>query len=105
MRWLRVSLRILGCNLEDLNIDEGAEIAIAAIRAPSSIICSLTDFYQGIFPPEEEEEKERPLEPGFKVNTKSKKFLGDNIQSAEQYKMLAKMGLATDKRKDNESNI
>lgn len=57
------------------------------------------DFYQGIFPPEAEENREKPLESGLKIDHKNKKFLGDNIQSAEQYRMLVKMGLAVDKRK------
>ncbi len=77
-------------------------MVFSALRCSTPRACTLQDFYPGIFPPEEGEEEEfqrRPLTSGVKMDSKNKQFLGGNIQSAEQYEMLAKMGLAVDKRK------
>lgn len=95
IRWLKANLRQLGCDLENLDIDEGLDTVICALRCEFPRACSLKDFYQGLFEPPK---KGIPLQAGLNKQS-GKQFLGNNIQSAEQFLMLAKMGLAVDKRK------
>ncbi|MEA2112435.1 MAG: hypothetical protein U9P50_00470 [Patescibacteria group bacterium] len=78
-----------------MDIDEGLDTVICALRCEFPRACSLKDFYQGLFEPPK---KGIPLQAGLNKQS-GKQFLGNNIQSAEQFLMLAKMGLAVDKRK------
>ena len=57
----------------------------------------------GLFPPEQE----KKLVSGLKMDLKNKQIFGDNIQSAEQYRMLAKAGYVKDLRtkKNKKKNI
>jgi hypothetical protein len=95
-------LRALGCGLDNVDVVEGFEVVNVSMRSGIPQICTVQDFYPGIFPKKEEQtlvDGVKSLEPGLKHNHKSRMPLGDNIQTAEQYELLAKMGLVVDKRK------
>jgi hypothetical protein len=96
VRWVRGNLISCGLELEQIDIVEGFDAVLCGLRCGTPRMCALEDFYEGIFPREDESHK-RPLEAGLKKQS-GKQIYGDNIQSAEQLIMLANAGLANDKR-------
>jgi len=97
VRWLNANVRIVGQDPDGLNITEGIDMVVASLRSGSPSCCTITDFYAPLFP--EKENQASPLEAGLRQDFGRRRFLGNNIQSAEQVEMLAKMGLARDLRK------
>ncbi len=83
----------LGCDVENIDILDGIDVVFCDQRSQAPKICSLTDFYPGIFPPGE---KAKPkLEGGVKMDRGKVR----GVRSAEQFKVLAKTGLVRDLRK------
>jgi hypothetical protein len=98
VRYLVAAVRSLGIEkLEDLDIVDGTEIVICAGRAFPPRIAPITEFYPKLFVKKEEYFSGSSLEARLKMQG-GKQVFGSNIQSAEQYSMLAKMGLVEDRR-------
>ena len=80
---------------------------VCALRSGQGRVCSLINFYKGIFEDPEETKNKFPRiqkSTGLQVeNQKGKKRIG-NIQTLEQFEMLVKMGLAKDNRKGKKSD-
>ena len=98
-RWLRACLNSLGCDPERFEIVDGFDAVMVALRSFPPRVCSLQEFYPGIFPQEEEEEVSLlPLNAELMYTPGKKRPFGDNIQSAEQFTALAQAGWAIDER-------
>ena len=100
VRWLRANLLQLGCNLELLDIENGTDAVISALRCEFPRACSLKAFYEGLYGKKNSIQSKYSVKSrvlGLEKTTKKHTF-GDNLQSAEQFIMLANMGLAVDKR-------
>lgn len=94
------NLRSLGIDLELLDIISGTEILICALRAGRAI--GIQDFYVGLFEEENTSMKYKTQEKsGGLTRTGKKQIFGGNIQTAEQFGMLARSGFVIDNRKKN----
>lgn len=94
----------LGINPELLDIDEAIDILFCAMRCFPPKICSIQDFYQGIFPPEDTEKKLKDNKISFKQQGNKPFPFGNSISTAAEYTALAKTGLVVDNRKKSKKS-
>ena len=75
-------------------------MVFVALNAFPPRVCSIVDFYGGLFEKEPAPAAARnELESGLKLNPGQRQIFGGNIQSAEQFDLLAKAGYIRDLRK------
>ena len=98
VRWLRANLRSWGTDLESLDITEGTDAVLCALRSGGRA-CAIRDFYAGLYPKESPRFfRPSPKSMGVAFEDRGRKRRIGNVQTAEQFSMLAKMGLARDLR-------
>ena len=95
---MSAALRSLGMDSEHLDIVQGCDVVACNLRSPMPQICSIQDFFPGLFPKKEKEktkkekEKEEParrLDSGISFSSRRGKVI-EGMRSAEQLMALQK---------------
>lgn len=82
VRWIIAAVRSLGHSTDDLDIIEGLDITLCALRSMPPRVCAVTEFYAGIFDQESYQAPVKLIEP------------------EAHFKNLVKSGMAVYKGKD-----
>ena len=85
-------MRVLGHNPDNIDANECLSMVICNLKSQNPVVCTLHEFYPGVFSPNPTASVKINPRPGVAA---------EGIRYAEQFQALAKMGLVQDLTKES----